>query len=82
MKLVTAPTLNAPNWEKDFEVYVDASNVAIGAVLNQKDEKGHDRPINFASRQLVQAKHNYTMTERVALGMIFSVQYLSFFIEI
>ena len=73
-KLITAPILVAPNWEKDFEVYVDASNVAIGAVLSQKDEKGHDHPIYFASRQLVQAERNYTVTEREALGMIFAVQ--------
>jgi hypothetical protein len=73
-KLASAPILVAPNWDKDFEVYVDASNVAVGAVLSQKDEKGHDHPIYFASRQLVQAERNYTVTEREALGMIFSVQ--------
>ena len=36
--------------------------------------KGHDHPIYFASRQLVQAEKNYSVTEREALGMIFSVQ--------
>jgi hypothetical protein len=73
-KLASVPILVAPNWEKDFEVYVNASNVAIGVVLSQKDEKGHDHPIYFASWQLMQAERNYTVTEREALGMIFSVQ--------
>jgi hypothetical protein len=73
-KLTSAPVLIPPDWNKDFEVYVDASNVAIGSVLSQKDEKGHDRPIYFASRQLAAAEKNYTVTEREALGMIFSVQ--------
>ena len=59
---------------KEFHIFVDASNVAIGSVLSQKDENGHDHPIYFASRQLVQAERNYTVTEREALGMIFSVQ--------
>lgn len=73
-KLVSAPILVAPCWTKSFEVYVDASNVAIGSVLSQKDDKGHDHPIYYASRQLVAAKRNYTTTEREALGMIYSVQ--------
>ena len=73
-KLVSAPILVPPNWDKEFHIFVDASNVAIGSVLSQKDEKGHDHPIYFASRQLVQAERNYTVTEREALGMIFSVQ--------
>ena len=56
-----------------FHVYVDASNVAMGSVLSQKDPKGCDHPIYYASRQLIPAERNYTVTEREALGMIYSV---------
>jgi hypothetical protein len=66
--------LIAPNWDKPFEVYVDASNFSIGSVLSQKDIKGHDRPIYFASRQLRAAEKNYLVTEREGLGMVYSVQ--------
>jgi hypothetical protein len=62
-RLSKAPVLIAPNWDKPFEVYVDASNFAIGNVLRQKDIKGHDRPIYFASRQLSAAEKNYSVTE-------------------
>jgi hypothetical protein len=73
-RLSKAPVLIAPNWEKPFEVYVDASNFAIGSVLSQKDLKGHDRPIYFASRQLSAVEKNYSVTEREGLGMVYSVQ--------
>jgi hypothetical protein len=72
-KLLSAPILIPPNWEKEFHIFVDASNVAIGSFLSQKDENSHDHPIYFTSRQLVQAERNYTVMEREALGMIFSV---------
>jgi len=49
-QVTTTPILILADWNKDFEVYVNASNVAIGSILSQKDEKGHDRPIYFASR--------------------------------
>jgi hypothetical protein len=73
-KLSTAPVLIPPNWDKPFHVYVDASNVALGCVLSQKDDKNFDHPIYFASRQLIAAEKNYTTTESEALGMIFAVQ--------
>jgi hypothetical protein len=41
-RLSKAPVLIPPNWDKDFEVYVDASNFAIRSVLSQKDEKRKD----------------------------------------
>ena len=73
-QLVSAPILISPCWTKEFHVYVDASNVAIGAVLSQKDEKNFDHPIYYASRQLVAAERNYSTTEWEALGMVYSVQ--------
>jgi hypothetical protein len=73
-KLVSAPILVPPNWDKDFDVYVDASNVAIGSILGQKDDSQYDHPIYFASRQLNAAVKNYSVTKREALGMIFLIQ--------
>ena len=74
LKLTNTPILIAPRWKEMFHVYVDASNVALGSVLSQKDAKGCDHPIYYASRQLIPAERNYTVTEREALGMIYSVQ--------
>ena len=74
LKLTNTPILVAPRWKTMFHVYVDASNVALGSVLSQKDAKGIDHPIYYASRQLIPAERNYTVTEREALGMIYSVQ--------
>ena len=53
---------------------MDASNVAIGAILSQKDDTNIDHPIYHASWQLVAAEHNYTTTKWEALGMVYLVQ--------
>lgn len=72
--MVTTSILLPLDCKEEFEIYVDASNVVIGAVLNQRDEKGHNHPIYLTSHQLVQDEHNYKNTEREALRMIFLVQ--------
>ena len=58
-RLSFAPVCIPSNWNKEFEVYVNASNVAIENVLSQKNEKGHDTPIYFVSQQLSITKRNY-----------------------
>ena len=73
-QLSAAPVLIPPDWSKPFEVHVDASNFAIGSVLSQKNDEGHDRPIYFSSRQLSGAEKNYSVTECKGLGMVYSVQ--------
>jgi hypothetical protein len=45
MKLTRAPILVPLDWKKEFQVYVDASNFAIGNVLSQNDETFYDHPI-------------------------------------
>lgn len=37
-KLITAPLLFYPDYEKSFVVYTDASSEAIGAILAQIDD--------------------------------------------
>ena len=38
-RLVIAPILATPDWNKDFEIMCDASDYAMGAVLGQRTEK-------------------------------------------
>jgi hypothetical protein len=73
-KLSTAPILIFPNWEIEFHVHVDASGIALGAILVQPGEGNMDHPIYFSSRKLSQAERNYTTTEREGLAMIYALQ--------
>ncbi|KMQ88105.1 enzymatic polyprotein endonuclease reverse [Lasius niger] len=62
-KLMTAPVLKYPDFSEEFNVTIDASNYAIGAVLSQ-GPVGNDRPVAYASRILSRAEQNYNTTER------------------
>jgi hypothetical protein len=73
-KLVSAPILVFPNWELEFHVHVDASSIALGAVLAQLGEGRLDHLIYFASRKLSNTERNYTTTEREGLAMVYSLQ--------
>lgn len=63
-KLVSAPILHGPNWSLPFQIYVDASDDAIGAVLGQEDEDGGKYAIYFISKNLTSVQRNYTTTEK------------------
>ena len=52
---------------------VDASPVAVGAVLSHVMEDGREKQIYFASRALSKAKRNYAQMEREGLAVIFGV---------
>lgn len=51
-KLINAPILRYPDFDKPFVLYCDASNVAIGVVLAQMDADGHDYVVAYDSRVL------------------------------
>jgi hypothetical protein len=73
-KMVTTPILVFPDWSKEFHVHVDASSIALGAVLTQPGEGDIDHPIAFASRKLSDSEHNYNTTEREGLAMVYALQ--------
>lgn len=55
-------------------MHVDASCIALGAVLTQEGAEGIDHPIAFASRRLSKAEKNNSTTEREGLAMVYTVQ--------
>jgi hypothetical protein len=71
--MVTALILVFPDWEKTFHMHVDASGIALGAILAQPRTRDLDHPIAFTSRKLSDSEHNYNMTERDGLAMVYAL---------
>ncbi len=46
-KYMEAPILIAPNWDKEFHVKIDISNVAIGGMLTQNINNRCDQLITY-----------------------------------
>lgn len=63
--LTNAPILAYPDFEKQFTLTTDASNVAVGGVLSQ-----NKRPIAYYSRTLNSAERNYSTIERELLAIL------------
>ena len=66
----TEPVLLQPDQTKPFEVEIDASNYAIGAVLMQKDDKETLHPVAYFSKSLNSAQRNYDVYNRELLGLV------------
>jgi hypothetical protein len=62
--VLTAPVLRGPNWKLPFHISSDASNIAIGDVLRQEQDK---KPyvIYFISKTLTPVELNYTVTKKI-----------------
>lgn len=73
-KMVVAPILVFPYWNKEFHVHVDASCIDLGVVLAQLGAGEIDHPIDFASRKLSKEEKNYTTTKRERLVMVHDLQ--------
>ena len=62
-RLITAPILSMPDFNKQFIIRTDASKDGIGGVLIQKDDKNVEKPIHYMSRTLKPAEMNYGITD-------------------
>ena len=65
-RIMARETLLAyPDFNKEFHIYTDASNIQLGAVIVQEG-----RPVAFFSRKLTPAQTRYTVTERELLSIV------------
>ncbi|XP_036142126.1 uncharacterized protein LOC118645358 [Monomorium pharaonis] len=72
--LCNEPILQFPDFEREFILTTDASNLAIGGVLSQ-GEINHDLPIAYASRVLNSAEKNYSTIEKELLAITYCVNH-------
>jgi predicted aspartyl protease len=79
-QLSERPILAYPDFNKPFCLATDASQVGIGAVLGQVDDKGRETAIHFASRSLSQAERNYSTIERELLAIIYAVDKFRYYL--
>ena len=74
-RLITAPVLAFPDYEREFILDTDASDTGIGAVLSQVQEDGSERIIAYASRVLTKPERRYCVTRRELLAVVCFVQH-------
>jgi hypothetical protein len=73
-KLCTAPVLAYPNLDLPFIHTTDASKLAVSAILSQV-QNGVERPIAYASRQIIGAKQPYSDSEIEMLILVGATKY-------
>ena len=64
--------MRAPNWQLPFEVMCDASDLAIGIVIGQREE-GKPFVVYYASKTFNEVQRNYTTTEKEILAVVYAL---------
>eukprot|EP00833_Pecoramyces_ruminatium_P015176 jgi/Orpsp1_1/1189208/evm.model.d7180000070286.1 len=73
-RLIQAPILIPPDFEKPFVIRTDASRSGIGGVIMQKDEDDVEKPVHFISRVLKKSELNYSVTDLEGTAALYCVK--------
>ncbi|XP_078233562.1 uncharacterized protein LOC144583533 [Pogona vitticeps] len=72
--LINYPVLRAPDFDREFIIYTDASNSGVGAVLCQEDENGDQHPVSYLSRKLQKGERHLATVEKECLAIVYAIQ--------
>ena len=78
--LSQATLLSHPGRDAETTLTVDASDVAMGGVIEQKIG-GKFRPVSFFSKKLSPAERKYSAFDRELLGMVRAIEHFRHFVE-
>ena len=67
--------LTLPDVRKPYYLYTDASDQAIAATLNQKNDRGILQLLACSSRKLSKAERNYPTQEKEMLSLVYHLQH-------
>ena len=69
-RLVSAPVLAHPDFNRQFILDTDASDTGLGAVLSQVDDQGREHVVAYGSRVLSKPERQYCVTRRELLAVV------------
>ena len=78
--LLVKPVLITPDFNKQFILHCDASDVGIGAVLLQK-RNGLEQPIAYFSKKLNNYQVKYSTIEKECLALVMSLQHFDVYLK-
>lgn len=64
-----------PDFSRKFILTTDASDTAIGAIISQTQENGHEMMIAAFSKKLDSTQINYSVTDKELLAVCKSVEH-------
>lgn len=73
-RLTALSVLAYSDFETTFIVALDASSVAFGFILAQKEEYGKVHLVQLASRTIVEQECCYSISKREALAVVFALK--------
>jgi len=71
--LTTAPILSSPRDDGSYVLDTNASNSGLGVVMSQPRD-GEEKVILYASRLLSKAEHNYDITKKELLAVVYGLK--------
>ena len=79
--LLSSPVLTAPDFDKQFKLYVDASDVSAGAVLQQEDDQGIDHSVSYFSRKFEDTQRRYSIIEKETLALLLALKHFDVYLN-
>jgi len=79
--LCTDPILQAPDFNKQFKLAVDASDHGAGAVLLQDDDQGVEHPVCYFSKKFNCHQRNYSTVEKETLALVLALQHFDVYVS-
>ena len=77
----TAPVLSLPDQMQPYQLITDASDFAIGAILEQPDALNQWHPIAYYSKSLQPAEQNYEIHDKELLAIILALEHFRHYLE-